>query len=337
MTDDPRLARETIGRQEPDDYIIRPTEHAALYQSGAPHLAEVLRSAPSATAAEEYEHYNNEAIRAQAEFKRAAGGANITILLTATLGAAVMLVALIEIAVSDVLVLALGVTGLIVGAMGAYYNYQLKQRALLRGWMKARAKAETQRAEYFTVVTNDEPAAGSNAGIPLGLLQLEYFRRYELDVQVTYYTTRQDDHRRAADRTAILGGVAVFLAALVTGLGGFLGGLVDPTWAGLAALGILAAALAAFASNRDAISQDSRNAERYERTREALQGLAARLDEVRAAVAEGNHVALREYVAAVHDHMSVEHRQWLSAAESTRAALGRLDAVLSRDPPAGEG
>jgi hypothetical protein len=111
-------------------------------------------------------------------------------------------------------------------------------------------------------------------------------------------------------------GAAELLGALATG------------WAALGALAVFGAALQGFAATRKAVDQDRRNVERYGRTLEALQALRARLDDVRAGVAAGSRPVLVEFVAAVQDQVSLEHRQWLEGAESTRAAVGRLDEAL---------
>jgi hypothetical protein len=43
----------------------------------------------------------------------------------------------------------------------------------------------------------------------------------------------------------------------------------------------------------------------------------------------GSQDVLEEYVAAVHEQLSLEHREWLSGAESTRSAIGRMDEALA--------
>jgi hypothetical protein len=105
---------------------------------------------------------------------------------------------------------------------------------------------------------------------------------------------------------------------------------IQSQWAGLAALGVLGAALTSFATTRESIGQDARNAERYGRTRAALRRLTTRLDDVREAVAQGNAQALEEFVAAVNEQVSVEHRQWLNDGDSTRAGMARLEIALQR-------
>lgn len=87
--------------------------------------------------------------------------------------------------------------------------------------------------------------------------------------------------------------------------------------------------------NGEATAQNRRNAERYARTADSLDGLYA-LDRVRQAVAAGERESRTEYVAAVHDQLSLEHRQWLAeTAEASRAvrAVRALAERLDRSEP----
>jgi hypothetical protein len=159
-------------------------------------------------------------------------------------------------------------------------------------------------------------------------LKLEYFRRYQLDVQLAYYDRRGRQHRDSADRTLTIGGFAAALAAVASGSAGIVASIEAP-WAALAALGVIGTALAAFAATREAVNQDRRNAERYGRTLSALEILRGRLDDVRGGVLAGSQEVLDDYVAAVHEQLSLEHREWLSGAESTRSAIGKMDETLA--------
>jgi hypothetical protein len=50
---------------------------------------------------------------------------------------------------------------------------------------------------------------------------------------------------------------------------------------------------------------------------------------VRDGIAAGSASVLGEYVAAVQDQLSLEHRQWLEGAENMQAAVARLEKALS--------
>lgn len=63
-------AREIIGPGAPDDYVLRPSEHAVRYEGAAPELAELLRSAEVEIAARRYEERDAMAVQAQARSAR---------------------------------------------------------------------------------------------------------------------------------------------------------------------------------------------------------------------------------------------------------------------------
>ncbi len=316
-----RDAEAAIGPSDGDDYVVAPTTHAQLYRARAPELARLLQRSATRIAAEEFERADGIAVESQRSFKRAAGQANLAALVTAWASAAVLLAALLG--APGLVLLGLGTAGALTGATGAFLTQRLRQQHLLQRWMTARADAETYRHSYFEQVVMAAPADPAVA-----LLQLEYFRRYQLDMQVRYCDQRQRQHRRAADRTITYAAAAGFFAALSTGLAGLLGAGEGADWAGLAALGIIGTSIAAYAAVREAIGQDARNAERFEQTRVALRDLAARLDDVREAVAAGHVEPLHEFVAAVHEHLALEHRQWLRDAEVAHSGLARLEEAL---------
>jgi hypothetical protein len=191
--------------------------------------------------------------------------------------------------------------------------------------MTARARAETKRLSYFSHIVNTSVQPLDRQ---LELLKLEYFRRYQLDLQLAYYKTRRSEHRDSAERTLGISAGSVLVAAIASGAAGVLGALRSE-WAALGSVAVFGAALQAFAASRESINQDRRNAERYENTAQALQGLRERLDDVRLGIAAGSPSVLGAYVAAVHDQLSLEHRQWLEGAENMQVAVARLEKALS--------
>ncbi|MEM1102775.1 MAG: hypothetical protein AAGH48_01570, partial [Pseudomonadota bacterium] len=152
---------------------------------------------------------------------------------------------------------------------------------------------------------------------------LAYFVRYQLDVQSAFYKVRAADHRRAASRNLRIGAAGTVLVTLSAGAA------VQGPWSAFGVCGVVGAALIAFSVTREDVGQDRRNAERYARTLDALRGLLAEKDGVETAAHAGNFAAVGEYIAAVNEQLSLEHRQWLDAGESTRDALERLKTALS--------
>lgn len=51
---------------------------------------------------------------------------------------------------------------------------------------------------------------GESGPIPLPLLQLEYFRRYQLEAQRAYYRERGADHERSADKILALSSIGEY-------------------------------------------------------------------------------------------------------------------------------
>jgi hypothetical protein len=77
------------------------------------------------------------------------------------------------------------------------------------------------------------------------------------------------------------------------------------------------------------LGQHRRNEELYGKTNDALAELEGKLDEVRAATVKGDRESVKQFVAAVHEQLSLEHKQWLDAAENTEASLANLDKALA--------
>jgi hypothetical protein len=188
--------------------------------------------------------------------------------------------------------------------------------------MRARARAEAQRLSYFDQLVRRgiEKWPGD---VYQQLLCLEFFRRFQLGVQQAYYKGRRERHLRSRGRSAVIAGVAAAILAFGSGLGGVLA-IVDPSLVPLAALGTLGAALSILASRREEIEQDERNAERYKRTSDLLSTLRKSHGDVQRAVAAGNAEPMIKYVAAVHNQLSLEHRQWLENTEEVDSTIREL-------------
>jgi hypothetical protein len=197
--------------------------------------------------------------------------------------------------------------------------------------MGTRAAVEALRKQYFETVTTLEPPAADSPLTPV-LLQFEYFRRYQLDVQIAFYKRRAADHRRDAERMLRISTYSVGMASISAGLAAVLSGL-NPTWVSIAALGTVATALASFATTKESVNQSRQNMERYTNTGDALTILKRKLDDVRNAAAAGQREPVIQFVAAAHDVMSAEHKQWLAAAQSIQPAIDRLEDTLSKLKP----
>jgi len=317
-----------IGSGSPGDYRLSPLEHAEQLKTSAPELATLLSRSAPVDLARQYADADTEALVAERTFKRWVIRANWAVLTTATVSALLMAVALLTASLGGLtrtILIVLALIGVAAGAFASMSLFRVKEGRLLEDWLTARARAETKRLSYFSYIMN------ASVGPPdpqLELLKLEYFRRYQLDLQLAYYKTRRSGHRNSAERTLNISAGSVMVAAIASGAAGVLGALRSE-WAALGSLAVFGAALQAFAAARESLNQDRRNAERYDNTAQALLGLRERLDDVRVGIAAGATSVLGEYVGAVQDQLSLEHRQWLEGAENMQAAVARLEKALS--------
>lgn len=326
-----KAAINAIGQGAPEDYKIAPRDHAKLLADKAPALAEILESSEVAAIVDGYDQDNSDAESAQQAFRATAKKANVAVFAATCLGAAILVtVPLVPHSWVKAALIVLSICSLVCGALASMWLFKVREGNLLEKWMTARAAAETMRLNYFLLITNAPSLAAS--AIPLPLLQLEYFRRYQLEIQRAFYRNRGRDHERDAGKMLGISAFAVLMASVAAGLGGFLAGAAGPgadsRWVALAALGTFAAALSSFASAQESLGQDRRNADLYSKTLEALNLIWGRIDRVRNSAARGEQGPVQEFVAAVHEQLSLEHRQWMGAEENTKAALGRLDEAL---------
>ena len=132
----------------------------------------------------------------------------------------------------------------------------------------------------------------------------------------------------SSETTSQLGGVASSLA-FIGGSGAIIASQrASAVWIVLA--GVVGAAVGAYASNRDALRRDRANAERYENTEVALDGLAGRIDDVAEQIIGGEPKALVAFTEAVSDLLATEHKQWLEGTAQAAASLHKLDAQLQQ-------
>jgi hypothetical protein len=339
-------AMAVVGGERPDDYVIAPAKHAEELKDGAPSLSRVLHTSRVEAPMLQYQRLDAEAVDAQRTYKRVVMRANAAVLATAILSAVLMAVGLLAaqaggsdkagslathpVSGLQVVLIILGLSALLTGALASMWLTRVRTGRLLETWMRTRAMAEQARLAYFEAIV-DAPADASSE-LPLPLLKLEYFRRYQLDVQIAFYARRRVDHRRSAERTVTLASLAAVPASLATAAGGLLGAMGDIRWLPLAALGSVGAALAFFASSREAVTGDSATAERYGAALSKLELLRGRLDEVRSAAIAGEPATIvKDFVKLVHDELSREQETWLKEGETARAGLTeQLDAALKK-------
>lgn len=322
-----------IGEGKPDDYVIAPASHAEEFKNAAPTLSAILNSSAISTTARQYEDEDREAVAAQQKFKRTFKRANTMVLLTGILIALVLAIGNLAGSLPGQsarwLLIALGVGSVITGGLATKDLFLIKQGKLLEDWMSRRAFAETTRLGYFSAVAQAPAPASAANDVSTDLLKLEYFRRFQLDVQRAFYRQRSKQHSESAGKTLALSGWTVAGAAVFAGVAGVLA-VIDVRLVALAALGTACTGISSYAATQEAVSQDRRNAERYQRTSRVLDELYKRLDDVRAAVAAGGGKPLKDFIEAVHEQLSLEHRQWLGELNEIQGPIKDLENTLQK-------
>lgn len=324
-------AKSVIGVDTPDDYKITPTNFPEYLQKNAPELSAILKHSSFLEKARRYEQHDAFAIKSQSKFKDYAHQATWAIGFAAISGSLLAGLAAANLEQNNSLTFLLFVLGLIStigGGFAIYRLHQIKSEKLLERWMAARAKAETERLGYFNALSRCLYKS-YKTDIYLHLLFVCMFKRYQLEVQRLYYNSRSGDHRKSLEKTSKIGAIAALCLAIGSGMLGMIGAFI-PDLLPLAALGTIGAAISAIASRREDLNQDERNAERYSRTADILSKIAERHDDVLTVVNEGKNPAIIiNYVDAVNDQLSLEHRQWTSDALEMSSALSALEESIS--------
>ena len=336
MPDEALIARtrDAIGPAQEREEPICPDVHSKDFERDAPFLALVLRRADVGAIAKQYRLADLRAREAQHDFKRHSKLAGWLVVATASASATILAAGNLA-GDNEVLGRALGtvlsVAGLATAAASSALIGIIRGRKLLEKWMQNRAEAESKRLEYFTAITGPSVDGGTTPSKPRDWLELlEFFRRFQLNGQRMYYERQAVVHQRDARRAVIMSSVLIAAAGFAHVVAGFLGVAIQAEWTAVAAIAVLAQSLASRSTNAEAISQDGRNAERYQRTTTVLLKLEGKLDKVRRATFAGKEGVLTAFVEAVHNQLSLEHRQWLDTAKGAGPALDRLSAELEK-------
>jgi hypothetical protein len=166
--------------------------------------------------------------------------------------------------------------------------------------------------------------AGADARVAMHGLALVVI--HLLNDQREWLAKSSAECRRSSEWTSVWGGLATALA-FIGGSGAIIAGYVKGN-AWLALAGVASAAAAAYATNREALRRDRANADRYEKLRDALDGIAGRVDDIAGRIAAGEPQALVAFTGAVTEQLATEHKQWLEGAAQAESALDKLDAGI---------
>ena len=183
-------------------------------------------------------------------------------------------------------------------------------------WQEQRNRAELLRRQIFDEVLTLAKAkvpnllGAADPGNPIAQA-LEFFRRYEHELQITFYRTASTRHARVATRLSWLTAVLAGLAAITGALSGFGGSALVAS----AFLGISVPILLSAAQSWRASSRDSDKLTAYEKAKQALESNLLDIDSVRARAAMGDAAAVGAYVNSVHLIMT-ETDAWRTASTS---------------------
>lgn len=318
-------AMEQIGPSEENDRQLLLPQHPTKYASIE--LGSILRGSEVEAEVELYSDYDAQAIASQKKFKTTAGKANRYLFLAATMTASIMAIGILfhEHEYLNYFQLTVALAGSGFAAMAGVMLNRVRTGGMLARWSQYRSKAELYRIRYFRLVTQQAIEA---AGPAIGLQSLEYFRRFQLEIQETYFGVRGKEHAEASEKTLERSTLLVGLVTLITMTTAIVAGFGEAVGAAFAAVALSVQAYATTLTQREAQNQDRANAERYSHTREKLIQLRGRLDEVRREVAAGKRDILTHFVDAVHEVLTAEHSQWTESVGDIGSALDQLNTQL---------
>jgi hypothetical protein len=335
--DNIKQAESAIGEHKSNDWQIQPGSFPQQLEAGTPGLANFLSDSLYAEKAKQFENSDKLAVDYQSRFKKRAGITSLAIFVAAVATAILSIIAADPLAVitsaltipqSAIEIISL-LTGFVIffaGGTVVFNSQMISQLKLYDHWMESRAKAETMRLLYFKEAAQNlihEHAENKQ------LLHefCCFFRRYQLQVQQTYYQGRSQQHAMGLLKTTKIGAIAAVIVTAFSGSSGF-AGFFDQELISFAALGTIGVALTALASRRESINQDERNATRYKITTDVLSKVAENYSRVQSSLAAGKDpVILLHFVDAVHEQLSLEHRQWTEDAAEINTAYGELTAA----------
>jgi hypothetical protein len=268
-------------------------ELPALLEPECPELAEILESASITTSLE-----TSKDAAGQSSVDPSTGRFNIT--------------------------LVLGLLTLAFGAGAAYFNFVARDQGRVSRWQASRSDAEAARQAVFTTMAS---AAGGKSAKAV-LFGLAVVVRDLLEDQRSYLDKAAQRHRKSSEISSRWGGLGGSLA-FIGGSGAIVasqGGALWTNWIILA--GVFGAAIGAYAANREALNRDRANADRYERTLVALDGIKGRTDDIARQIMNGERKALAIFTGAITDLLATEFKQWQEGTAQAEASLGKLDGQL---------
>ena len=298
-------------------------------QQKCPELAQILQSSAVRTSLETYARQDAEAVRQQADLVKEATWANVC-LMAAGITSGIVLAASGQPLGSEYapliskLTLALGAVTLFLGAAAAFFAYVARDQGRISRWQARRSEAEIARLAVFSTVA----AKASEESPAVALQAFAVIVCHLVDDQRRWLGARALRHRKSSESTSRWGGLANSLA-FIGGSGAIIASQMQSA-VFIVLAGVIGAAIGAYSANRDALRRDRSNADRYEKTQVALDGLAGRTDDIAGKIAAGEPKALIAFTDSICDLLATEHKQWLEGTAQAEASLEKLDAQLKQ-------
>lgn len=334
-------ARAALPKEGVSGYVVDLNTIAEQLQKTGGPAAPAFAGEKLRRIADRYRDADREANAAQKRFRKWSSAAGWG-LFAATAAAAVLSAVIMWWPEGDAARILISLVVLAAGGVATYAVQLITRQKLLESWMTNRADAETERLAWFgaaielAVAHARQPQIDRENRTIIGLIALEVFQRFQVDVQLEFYAKRGAEHRERALKIAqhlALGAVGLWVCS---GGGGILSTFTGQL-AALAPLGLIASAWIILKQREESIGQHDRIGERYKRTGDGLNRLAERYDDVQRAITSGaDFEALEKYVRAVDDLVSTEHRQWLGDADERMVSIRELDEALAT-PDGAEG
>jgi hypothetical protein len=312
-----RWAITAIGSGADDDWILQPQNHAKTLPAEARLLRQALEDTELQSIIRTYKRFDDDANRAQRRYKlQAKGSAIATFLAIVVLPIYFLMPDGAMNVIFAQLALALVALGLWIGG----------SKSAFKRWVQSRAWAEEARVNLFkSVLKATEKSSHAGDELPLLPLQLEYFRRYLLDSQRSYYARRGEYFTRAKSGSKRWATILFALSALpilwethgrVQTLFGEAVAMLpwEPDLKDIfLALAILAVGAEFLRSTFAEISLEYSNAWRYPKTGEKLDALSQEpLAEARAAALKSDRNAVIHFAESVQQELMAEQHEWIA-------------------------
>jgi len=319
-------AHSVIGEEPEGHYALDLDRHADQLPAEAGPLVRVLRTEGVKAARTLFGDADAEACSIQAEYRRY-GVRFIVLTAIAAIAAAIVLylpaapnsheTLPVPREVADLLRYVFVGVSVLAGALAIHYKTRLGSQKLFDDWMLQRANAEHHRNQYFErIFATPDPDAGRGGSaveeLDLASLRFEYFRRYQFDLQINYFTTRGRLHEKAAKKLIGLEGI---LAAIGAGVAAILAvkELLGDFATVIALIGVVVPTLVSARSSFSMLSQDQLHGARYRANRELLISKGPELDVARAALEAHREDEARAFVGSVNGILEREIEIWRSA------------------------